>query len=140
MDGTQPRRWGADGGFTLIEVLLVVLVLSALLAIAIPALTDQRAKAHRAAGKAEARLAYTALETLRVERQTYDVRVAELVAVEPELAGVRDLELTGTREEFRLTVQARSGVVFGVERLAGGSVRRFCSPAGTSACRPGGSW
>ena len=76
-DSRPPTRapWGAGGqderGFTLVELLIVVLVLGALIAIAVPTFTGQRQQAWDAAVKAELRAAMIALESYRAQNGEY---------------------------------------------------------------------
>ncbi|HYH61321.1 MAG TPA: prepilin-type N-terminal cleavage/methylation domain-containing protein, partial [Solirubrobacterales bacterium] len=57
------ERSNGESGFTLVELLVVMLILGLLAAIAIPAFFNQRDKAHDADAKATAKTAQTAMET-----------------------------------------------------------------------------
>jgi prepilin-type N-terminal cleavage/methylation domain-containing protein len=79
--GARPLRGGVSGkvqgrdeaGFTLVELLVVVLVLAALIAIAVPTFTGQREGAWDAAVRSELRSATIALESYRAQNGAYSV-------------------------------------------------------------------
>ncbi len=60
-----------ESGFTLVELLVVVLVLAALIAIAVPTFTGQREGAWDAAVRSELRSASIALESYRAQNGAY---------------------------------------------------------------------
>ncbi len=62
------RRMGADSGFTLVEILVVMLIIGLLAAIAVPSFLGQRDKAHDASAKTSVRTAATAIETFRTDQ------------------------------------------------------------------------
>lgn len=96
--GTRPNATAArirsfaragDDGFTLVELLVVVLMLVALVGIAVPTFVGQQARAERAAVQSELRTAAIALESFRARNGVYGI--AALAT--PEFGFVRSLDV-----------------------------------------------
>jgi type IV pilus assembly protein PilA len=67
--GTSAK--GAEDGFTVVELLVVMLIIGLLAAIAIPAFFNQTAKAKDASTKSQVRQLVEAVEQCRVEASSY---------------------------------------------------------------------
>jgi type IV pilus assembly protein PilA len=79
-------RRGSEGGFTLIELMVVVLIIAILIAIAIPTFLGARTRAQNRAAQASLRNALVAAKTIYADTQSYaTAEGAGLTAVEPAL-------------------------------------------------------
>src|SRR5919206_547049 len=105
-----------ESGFTLVELLVVMLILGILAAIAIPAFFNQRNKATDADAKSAARTAETAMETFATSNngQYTGATVANLQSIEPTLnqVGAR-LTLPAAPAANGYTVQVKSSAPSG---------------------------
>jgi type IV pilus assembly protein PilA len=138
------ERAASESGFTLVELLVVMLILGILAAIAIPAFFSQRDKARDADAKADARSAQTAIETYAVDNGGVYTGAdqAKLVAIEPTLS---DATLTVTPGTKNYTVMVKSDTTgeFSITRAASGATSLTCGPdayKGKGGCPSTGDW
>src|ERR1700704_5446183 len=83
------RRHGSEEGFTLIELMVVVLIIAILIAIAIPTFLGARNKANDRAAQSSLRNALTAAKTSFTDPGDYTgATPAGLLAIEPSLSFV----------------------------------------------------
>jgi type IV pilus assembly protein PilA len=82
------KRHEDEKGFTLIELMVVVLIIAILIAIAIPTFLGARKKAQDRAAQSNLRNALTAEKTFYTDAQTYTATAASLTAIEPSLGYV----------------------------------------------------
>ena len=80
------RKRRDDEGFTLIELMVVVLIIAILIAIAIPTFLGARQRAQDRAAQSNVRNAFTAEKTFYTDGQAYTETVAQLTAIEPSLS------------------------------------------------------
>lgn len=109
----QRRRQtrSTDGGFTLIELMVVVLIIAILLAIAIPTFLGAQNKAKDRSAQSSLRNALTAAKTIYSDTADYtDADDAALASVEPSLTFAT--AATSSDEPKLVSINADSATVF----------------------------
>ncbi len=141
-----------EKGFTLVELLVVILIIGILAAIAIPSFLSQTAKGKDASAKSAARNAQTAAETYNVDNNgSYSAMTpAKLLVIEPTLneVGASGSGLavpTANASDYSITVtdpttSGGTGSTFTVTRATTGVVTRTCTPVATGGCPATGTW
>lgn len=74
------RRHRSEGGFTLLEIMIVVSIISCLAAIAVPRMLEAQRQAHKTKAIAQMRQLYDAQQRYREKNGTYAPNIAALVA------------------------------------------------------------
>jgi type IV pilus assembly protein PilA len=140
------ERGRSESGFTLVELLVVMLILGLLAAIAIPSFFNQRDKARDADAKSSVRTAQTAIETYATDHggEYTGADPAALAAIEETLQeGVDEGRLTvptatDTNYEVNVTSETDEND-FSILRTDG-VVTYTCNTAETDGCPEGGDW
>ncbi len=92
LDALRRRADRDEEGFTLIELMVVVLIIAILIAIAVPTFLGARQKAQARAAQSNVRNAYSAAKTLFTDHEKFSsdgtsaTARTELAAIEPSLA------------------------------------------------------
>ena len=143
-----------ESGFTLVELLVVMLILGLLAAIAIPAFFNQRDKARDAEAKSAVRTAQTAIETYATDHDgSYAGAVSDPTAadldslqnIEQSLSDVGDrltLPVAPTDDTYTVQVESEVGAtqLFRISRAATGVTTSTCDDPGTAGCPSNGEW
>jgi type IV pilus assembly protein PilA len=150
------RKRDEEEGFTLIELMVVVLIIAILIAIAIPTFLGARQRAQDRAAQSDLRNGLTAEKTVYTDSQAYDATTANMVAVESSLNwnNTRGNNLnvltvtTGTavttNDVVCLSETSKSGTVFNLADVAAGAnAGTFFNKGGTCstvAATVSGAW
>ncbi len=142
-----------EGGFTLIELMVVVLIIAILIAIAIPTFLGARTRAQDRAAQSNLRNALTAEKTYYTDTQAYTAVTASLDAIEPQLkyngdtipANDNEIYVSASGGTVILGTKSASGTCFYIKDVATGSgpgtfyAKGSCTLPSTTAVT-GASW
>ena len=136
------ERSGSESGFTLVELLVVMLILGILAAIAIPSFFNQRDKARDADAKATAKTAQTAIETYATENNGVytGASVDDLRRIEETLPTTGLAVTVPAPDEYTVSATSDTTNVFNVIRDDDGSFDLTCTAVGNAGCPEDGNW
>jgi type IV pilus assembly protein PilA len=141
---TRRRSHHAEQGFTLVELLVVILIIGTLAAIAVPSFLSHRSRAQDGEAKVYVVAAQKAIEVFHTENETYaGANATALANIEPSLGRARGLSISGTSTSYDIGVDSATpngGGRFMLSRAANGTVTRSCVNAGKGACGASGEW
>ena len=108
------KRLGRDEeqGFTLIELMVVVLIIAILIAIAIPTFLGARERSQNRQAQSNLRNAFAAEKVIYTDNQSFTTSGAALSAVEPSLSYTGDAAVTSTDPKtIYVNVDGTTGVL-----------------------------
>jgi prepilin-type N-terminal cleavage/methylation domain-containing protein len=145
----QIRLWQTmtpgESGFTLVELLVVMLVLSVLAAFALPSFTGQVQKARDSRAKETAHAAELAIESCMVDSGGLytDCDVEALRALDPSLPKSPQLKVTVPAKGTSYTIAVQSEPktqIYEVKRSVKGVLTFPCKKVATGGCPASGEW
>ncbi len=141
-------RYGKDEGFTLIELMVVVLIIAILLAIAIPTFLGAQNKAKDRSAQSSLRNTLTAAKTIYTDKQLFtDATTAALTLAEPNLvfiaaatssADPKSVSIAATADTFIAASKSKAGTCFYIkEDLTNGTATgtRYQKVASAATCK-----
>ena len=124
MRNLTARSRDEEDGFTLIELMVVVLIIAILIAIAIPTFLGARQRAQDRAAQSDLRNGLTAEKTYYTDNQTYGNDVALAASnIETSLKWTAQLHATVSADNLSVCLQedSKSGTTFSVLDISSGT-------------------
>ena len=135
------RRRDSEEGFTLIELMVVVLIIAILIAIAVPTFLGARQRAQNASAKSSLRNAFANAKSIYTDNEDYTkADPAALLAAEPSLTfnansaastGPKNVSVKTTVDSIVLAAKSQSGTCYALKDTAGAPGTQYVSYTGT---------
>jgi len=131
-----------ENGFSLIELLVVILIIGVLAAIALPAFLGQRSKGQDSSAKSAARNLVSSMESYYVTGKTYVGAASDNDITSSGVFGTGDGEASiadATANGYMVIGRSASGNRFTIEKTSSGTART-CTTTKSGACPSNGKW